>query len=207
MNYVISLCLFDEQLEVLGQVRQPKAGGVGGDPAGDQLAHAAPTNDSRVVVSAVVAGSGGADSPAIGSQSASGRRATVTSRGGPGLTEHHRGLCVAWTLSRDDGFGARGVGGGGAGVAVGELSPVGGVDDHLAAHSRAWWVARQQHRGPIGAVDRQPPDLEVVEANADLDALPGPGDAPVGGPGGNRVGAPGEGDHGVAADPAQVGFR
>lgn len=47
--HVVGLGPFDEQGEVLGQMRQPEASGVGYNPAGDQFARATPTNDSPAV--------------------------------------------------------------------------------------------------------------------------------------------------------------
>jgi hypothetical protein len=51
-----------------------------------------------------------------------------------------------------------------------------GVDDHLPAGGRER-VAHQQHRSPVGTVDGQPPDLQVLDSDPDLDPLSGPGDA------------------------------
>ena len=44
--HAVGLGAVDEQVEVLGQVREPESGGVGLDPGVDQLAHAAPTSGS-----------------------------------------------------------------------------------------------------------------------------------------------------------------
>ena len=43
--HCVGLCALDEVIEVLGEVREPEAGGVVVDAGGDQFGHAAPTSD------------------------------------------------------------------------------------------------------------------------------------------------------------------